>query len=60
MSTYLDPATFARAIVLEAADIPPGMTIAEWRQQRRAEEAGRARRTPRRGRRGRLRLRPAG
>lgn len=37
MSTPLDPATFARAILLEASDIPPGMTIAQWRASRRAQ-----------------------
>ena len=34
MTTHLDPETFARAIMLEAADIPSDMTIAEWRMQR--------------------------
>jgi hypothetical protein len=34
MATHLDPATFARAIMLEAADIPADMTIAQWRTQR--------------------------
>ena len=35
MATRLDPASFAQAIMLEAADIPPDMTIAEWRSLRR-------------------------
>jgi hypothetical protein len=34
MATPLDPATFARAIMLEATDIPADMTIAQWRTQR--------------------------
>ena len=37
MSIQLDPATFARAIIVESADIPDGMTIAEWRRQRSAQ-----------------------
>jgi hypothetical protein len=36
MASHLDPATFAKAIMLEGADIPPDMTIAEWRKQRKA------------------------
>ena len=36
MATPLDPASFAQAIMLEAADIPPHMTIAEYRAQRQA------------------------
>ena len=34
MATHPDPATFARSIMFEAADIPPDMTIAQWRAQR--------------------------
>jgi hypothetical protein len=34
MSTHPDPATFARSIMLVAADIPADMTIAQWRAQR--------------------------
>ena len=45
MATHLDPETFARAIMLEAADIPGDMTIAQWRMQRtagaRAKRSGR-------------------
>jgi hypothetical protein len=40
MATHLDPTTFARAIMLEAADIPADMTIAQWRTQR--ETSGRS------------------
>ena len=40
MATHLDPETFARAIMLETADIPPDMTIAQWRMQR--EPTGRS------------------
>ena len=54
MSTHPDPATFARAIVLEAADIPAGMTIAEWRQRKLAERR-RVTRSARSGRRWRRR-----
>jgi hypothetical protein len=43
MATRLDPATFAKAIMLEAADIPPQMTIAQWREHRREERRGRRR-----------------
>jgi hypothetical protein len=35
MVTRLDPASFAKAIILEAADIPAHMTIAQWRAQKR-------------------------
>ena len=57
MPTPLDPARFARAIVLESAEIPHDMTIAQWRAHRQAalraereqREAGRRwRRRPRR------------
>jgi hypothetical protein len=51
MATPLDPATFAKAILLEAADIPPHMTIAQWRELRRAEQAPRRRPAVRRRRR---------
>jgi hypothetical protein len=43
MSIRIEPATFARAILLEAADIPAHMTIAQWREQKRAEERARRR-----------------
>jgi hypothetical protein len=52
MPKQLDPAGFARAILLEAADIPADMTIAQWRQQKRAAAA------PTRGFRGVRRRRP--
>jgi hypothetical protein len=39
MATRLDPASFAQAIMLDAADIPPHMTIAQWRSQRQATRA---------------------
>jgi hypothetical protein len=35
MATHLDPAKFARSIMIEAADIPADMTIAQWRESRR-------------------------
>jgi hypothetical protein len=54
MSFRLEPATFAKAMILEAADIPAHMTIAQWREHRRADERAR-RRTGRRWRRRRTR-----
>jgi hypothetical protein len=51
MSSQLEPATFAKAIILEAADIPVHMTIAQWREQKRAEERARRRAGRRWGRR---------
>jgi hypothetical protein len=36
MPSQLDPAAFARSIIVESADIPEGMTIAEWRRARAA------------------------
>jgi hypothetical protein len=41
MATPLDPASFAQAIMLEAADIPPHMTIAQYRTQRPRGSSGR-------------------
>jgi hypothetical protein len=57
MSTHLDPADFARAIVLESADIPANMTIAQWRalKQAAAPSERRGRRAGRRMRRRRRR-----
>jgi len=43
MSIQLDPATFARAIIVESADIPADMTIAEWRRLRKVQPANRRR-----------------
>lgn len=34
MPSKLDPASFARSIIVESADIPEHMTIAEWRKAR--------------------------
>jgi hypothetical protein len=54
MSTFPDPARFARAIVLESAEIPHDMTIAQWRRAKQAalrEERGARRWTRRRPRR---------
>jgi hypothetical protein len=48
MATKLDPATFAKAIMLEAADIPQDMTIAQWRAQRAPAARGSGRRWRRR------------
>jgi hypothetical protein len=45
MPSQLDPASFARSIIVESADIPEGMTIAEWRRARASgRSAGRKRR----------------
>jgi hypothetical protein len=47
MTARLDPATFAKAVMLESADIPPDMTLAEWRREKqltRAMARGRRRR----------------
>jgi hypothetical protein len=43
MSIRLDPATFSKAIIVEAADIPAHMTIAQWREHRRPEQRERRR-----------------
>jgi hypothetical protein len=55
MSTRLEPASFAKAIMLEAADIPAHMTIAQWREHRRVEQPPRRRAGRRWGRRRRTR-----
>ena len=34
MTARLDPAGFAKALMLESADIPPDMTLAQWRRER--------------------------
>jgi hypothetical protein len=47
MSQPLDPATFARAIIVESADIPGDMTIAEWRRLRGAQANRRKKRRSR-------------
>jgi hypothetical protein len=36
MSISLDPADFAKALMYEASDIPPGMTLAQWRLEKRS------------------------
>jgi hypothetical protein len=46
MLKHPDPAEFARAILLEASDIPADMTIAQWRRQK--QDAARRDRRPRR------------
>jgi hypothetical protein len=51
MSIRLEPASFAKAIILEAADIPAHMTIAQWREQKRTAERSRRRAGRRLGRR---------
>jgi hypothetical protein len=58
MSKQLDPAGFARAILLEASDIPADMTIAQWRELKQAEtaRARQPRRAVRHRRRRRARL----
>jgi hypothetical protein len=55
MSTPLDPAGFAKALLVVASDIPPDMTLAQWRLARRpAPQRARRRRraalVPRRNR----------
>jgi len=48
MPSQLDPARFARSIIVESADIPEGMTIAQWRRARAtARPGGRKRRVAR-------------
>jgi hypothetical protein len=37
MTSRLDPPTFAKAVMLESADIPPHMTLAQWRLEKRAQ-----------------------
>jgi hypothetical protein len=44
MPKHPDPAGFARAILLEAADIPADMTIAQWREQKQPGHAPQPRR----------------
>jgi hypothetical protein len=39
MNTRLDPAGFAKALLLEASDIPPDMTLAQWRREKQAAVA---------------------
>jgi hypothetical protein len=39
MSTRLDPAAFAQSVLLESSDIPPDMTLAQWRREKRAAAA---------------------
>ena len=39
MTTRLDPATFAMAVMLESADIPPHMTLAQWRREKQRTAA---------------------
>jgi hypothetical protein len=38
MRTQLDPAGFANALLVESSDIPPHMTLAQWRLEKRAAE----------------------
>jgi hypothetical protein len=54
MTARLDPATFAKAVMLESADIPPDMTLAQWRREKQltvAATRGRRRRVLRKLRR---------
>jgi hypothetical protein len=44
MPKHPDPAGFAKAILLEAADIPADMTIAQWREQKQPGHAPQPRR----------------
>jgi hypothetical protein len=34
MTARLDPSGFAKALMLESADIPPDMTLAQWRREK--------------------------
>ena len=34
MTARLDPAAFAKAVMLESSDIPPDMTLAQWRREK--------------------------
>jgi hypothetical protein len=36
MNAYVDPAGFARAVLLESSDIPADMTLAQWRREKQA------------------------
>jgi hypothetical protein len=36
MPARLDPALFAKSLVLVSSDIPPDMTLAQWRRQQQA------------------------
>jgi len=44
MSTRLDPAGFANAVVLVSSDIPADMTLAQWRRERTQMSRSRRRR----------------
>ena len=46
-SAPLDPAMFAKSVMIDACDIPPDMTLAQWRAERPLK-AMRARRRRRR------------
>jgi hypothetical protein len=51
MTARLDPAAFAKAVMLESADIPHDTTLAEWRRAKHriaAVSRGRRRRSLRR------------
>jgi hypothetical protein len=50
MRTELDPAGFAKALLVESSDIPPHMTLAQWRLEKRAAEQLERRRRRRRRR----------
>lgn len=36
MFTHLDPASFAKSVLVESSDIPPHMTLAQWRLEKRS------------------------
>jgi hypothetical protein len=38
MSMRLDPASFAKSVLVESSDIPPDMTLAQWRLEKRSAE----------------------
>jgi hypothetical protein len=46
-SAPLDPATFAKSVMIESSDIPPDMTLAQWRAEKQLK-AMRSRRRRRR------------
>jgi hypothetical protein len=39
MTSRLDPAAFAMAVIVESSDIPPDMTLAQWRRDKRRAAA---------------------
>jgi hypothetical protein len=44
MTARLDPAMFAKSVMLESSDIPPDMTLAQWRREKQLTVAATRRR----------------